>query len=692
MTTPRPANSAFALLLAAVVGVTTLVAACHRQTQPAGSGAGGSGAVGEQSDHAAGATADPDPRGDVAATRFTADANAAVAQALPLADARDFEDARRGLIATEPDLVIHSTDGKSLWRPKDYAFVDGEAPASVNPSLWRQAKLNGIHGLFQVAEGIYQVRGYDLSNLSLIRGRSGWIVVDPLTAKETAAAALALARKHLGDDPIVAVIFTHSHIDHFGGIGAVLEDPKTDPSHLRVIAPKGFIEEATSENVLAGVAMGRRAGFMYGMALARSQRGHVDTGLGKGPAAGIIDIAEPTDLIDATPQQLEIDGVRFEFQYTPASEAPAELAFYLPDRKAYCGAEIVSHVLHNLYTLRGAKVRDALKWSGYIDDAIELFGAGVEVVFASHHWPTFGNQRVVDYLKQQRDAYKYLHDQTLRLANNGLGPQEIAEEMRMPSTLATVFANRDYYGTVRHNAKAVYQAYFGWYDANPANLDPLPPQQAGARYVEAMGGAEQVLRRAQESYDRGEYRWTAMLLNHLVFAEPDNQTAHELLARSYDQLGYQAESGPWRDVYLTGAYELRHGAQSAGMDPAAISQLLRHMPAERFFDAMAARLIGPKADGKILKLNFVFTDLGETHVLTVENAVLHHHKRDAADPGATATVKLTRDFLVRLSTGQAGLREMIFSSDLAVEGSRLDVLSFFSLLDRPDGKFAIVTP
>ncbi|MBI5506685.1 MAG: MBL fold metallo-hydrolase, partial [Deltaproteobacteria bacterium] len=668
---PTPgAATALALVLPVLAALTPLVVGCHRQAPPAAGDA---------------ASAAADASGNVAASRFTAEANAAVAGALPIADAADFEEARRGLVATKPDLAIRTAGGRALWRPRDYAFVDGEAPASVNPSLWRQAKLNGIHGLFQVADGIYQVRGYDLSNLSLIRGRSGWIVVDPLTAKETAAAALALARKHLGNEPIVAVIFTHSHIDHFGGIGAVLEDPTTDPARLRVVAPKGFIEEATSENVLAGVAMGRRASFMYGSGLARSERGHVDTGLGKGPATGSIDILEPTDLIDTTPQELELDGVRFQFQYAPASEAPAEMAFFLPDLKAYCGAEIVSHVLHNLYTLRGAKVRDALKWSGYIDEAIELFSTNLDVVFASHHWPTFGNERVVAYLKQQRDAYKYLHDQTLRLANDGLGPQEIAEELTMPSTLASVFANRDYYGTVRHNAKAVYQAYFGWFDGNPANLNPLPPEQSGMLYVEAMGGAEQVLRRAQEAYDRGEYRWTATLVDHLVFAAPDNEAAHELLARCYDQLGYQAESGPWRDVYLTGAYELRHGTQGAAMDPAAISQLLRHMPAERFFDAMAAHLIGPKADGKTLTLNFVFTDLGQTHVLTIENAVLHHHKRTVADPSATATVTLTRDFLVRLSTGQAGLREMIFSNDLAVEGSRLDVLSFFSLLDRPDG-------
>lgn len=630
-----------------------------------------------------------DAAGHTAATRATAAANAAVAKDLPLDDTQDFEDARRGLVASEPDLEIRK-EGETVWRPKDYAFVDGAAPESVNPSLWRQAKLNGIHGLFQVADGVWQVRGYDLANLSLIRGKSGWIVVDPLTSKETAAAALALARKHLGTEPIVAVIFTHSHVDHFGGIDAVLEDPHTNAKALRVVAPEGFLEEATSENVLAGIGMGRRAGYMYGTALERSPRGHVDTGLGKGPSKGSISITEPTELVNTTPQDMEIDGVAFRFQYTPASEAPAELTFYLPAAKAFCGAEVVSHNLHNLYTLRGAKVRDALRWSGYIDEALRLFG-DVEVVFASHHWPTFGHDRSVTYLEQQRDVYKYIHDQTLRMANAGMTPREIAEEIELPSTLRKVFPLRDYYGTVKHNAKAVYQNYFGWYDGNPANLDPLPPVEEGKHYVEAMGGAAAVVQKAQQAFDRGEYRWAATLLRDAVFAEPDNAGAKELLARTYDQLGYQAESGPWRDAYLTGAFELRRGAQPPPLSPAAAAGILLHLPPARFFDAMAARVIGPKADDTTLRINFVFTDLGETHVIDLSNAVLHHHAGDA-DPKATATVRLTRALLVRMSTGQAGLREMIFSEDLAIEGSRMDVLSFFSLLDRPDGKFPIVTP
>jgi len=637
------------------------------------------------------AIGDVDPQGHTPAAADTGRAQASAAAALPLADEQDFADARRGLLASDPEVRIEDAQGRVVWDTAAYGFVSGDAPATVHPSLWRQAKLNGIHGLFQVADGVYQVRGYDLSNMTLIRGASGWIVVDPLTAKETAAAALALARRALGDAPVVAVVFTHSHVDHFGGVAGVVPEDPAARATLRVVAPARFLEEATSENVLAGVAMGRRASFMYGMRLARSPRGHVDTGLGKAPARGTVGILEPTELVDHTPQELAIDGVRFVFQYAPESEAPAELTFYLPDAKAFCAAEIATHTLHNLYTLRGAKVRDALRWSGYLDEAMQRFG-DAEVVFASHHWPVWGRDRVHEYLAQQRDTYQYIHDQTLRLANAGLTPREIAEQLELPESLRRGFANRGYYGTVRHDAKAVYQAYFGWYDGNPANLDPLPPEALGARYVAAMGGAEKVLAEARAAFARGEYRWTATLLDHLVFAEPERRDARELLAQAYDQLGYQAESGPWRDVYLSGAYELRHGApESAPVDLAGAMDLLRQTPLDAFFTAMAARLDGPKADGKRMVLNFVFTDAGETHVLELENAVLHHRRGEPA-PGASATVRLTRELLLRLATGQAGLRELVFSDELAVEGSRLDLLSFLSLLDRPDPAFPIVTP
>jgi len=632
---------------------------------------------------------DPDAKGHVAPSATTRKANAAVAKALPLDDPADFEDAKHGLVASESALVVRAADGTPIWDMTAYAFVEGEAPASVNPSLWRQAKLNGLHGLFEVAPGVHQVRGYDLANMTLIQGKTGLIVVDPLTARETAAAALAFARKTLGAAPVVAIVFTHSHVDHFGGVGGVVPDAAAAKG-LRVVAPIRFVEEATSENVMAGPAMGRRAAYMYGMPLERGPRGHVDTGLGKEPARGALGILAPTDVVDHTGQELEIDGVRFVFQYAPDSEAPTELTFYLPERKAFCAAETATHTLHNVYTLRGAKVRDALAWSQYLDDAIERFG-DMDVVFASHHWPVFGNGRALTHLAQQRDLYRFIHDQTLRMANAGATPQEIAETLVLPASLANVFANRDYYGTVKHDAKAVYQRYFGWYDGNPANLDPLPPVELGMRTVAAMGGADAVLRLGQEAYDAGDYRWAATLLNHLVFAEPERTDARELLARSYDQLGYRAESGPWRDVYLTGALELRHGVQGGDVDLANAGGLLQLLPLDRFFDALATRLDAAKADGKKLAVNFVFTDAGESWVLSVENSVLHPRRRDP-DPAAVATVRLTRALLVGLVTGQAGLRDLVFSDDLSVEGSRLDLLSFLGLFDRGAKPFPIVTP
>jgi linear primary-alkylsulfatase len=627
-----------------------------------------------------------DAAGFTAPSASTEQAQTEVAASLDLGDPQDFEDARRGLLVSDPELLVRDAAGRVVWDPSAYGFVSGDAPTSVNPSLWRQAKLNGLHGLFEVTDGVYQVRGYDLANMTWIRGASGWIVVDPLTSEETAAAAVALARRQLGDAPIVALIVTHSHIDHFGGIGAVAPEG----SALRIVAPRGFVEAATSENVLAGIAMGRRATFMYGMNLPRTARGHVDTGLGKGPARGRFDIRVPTDLVDHTPQEMEIDGVRFVFQYAPHTEAPAELTFYLPDRKAFCGAEIVTHNLHNLYTLRGAKIRDALIWSDAIDTALHEFG-DAEVVFESHHWPVWGNARVVDYLKKQRDAYRYIHDQTLRLANQGLGPREIAEQLELPEALRKTFALRDYYGTVRHDAKAVYQEYFGWFDGNPANLDPLPPAEEAPRYVAAMGGAAEVKRKGREAFAAGEYRWAATLLNHLVFATPDDAEARELLARVYDQLGYRAESGPWRDTYLTGAYELRHGTQRGAVNLAGAMGILRHTPIDDFFAAMATRLDGRRAEGRKMVLNFVFTDLGETYVLELENSVLHH-RQAAPDPAAAVTVRLTKDLFLRLATRQVRLRELISSKELSLEGSRLKLLSFLRLLDTPDGNFPIVTP
>jgi alkyl sulfatase BDS1-like metallo-beta-lactamase superfamily hydrolase len=625
-------------------------------------------------------------QGNMPATATTIEANAKVPQTLDLADPRDFEDARRGLIAAPEALQITGPEGDLIWDMPSYDFIEGEAPDTVNPSLWRQATLNNVHGLFEVAPRLYQLRGFDLSNMSIIEGDTGWILVDPLTTEETAAAAIAFAREHLGTKPISAVIFTHSHIDHFGGVLAVLGAN----SDTEIIAPKGFMEEATSENVLAGSTMSRRSMFMYGSQLEHSPRGHVDSGLGKSPAFGSPGIIEPTQIIDTTGQALTIDGVEFIFQNAAGSEAPAELTFYLPQFKAFCGAEVVSRNMHNVYTLRGAQVRDALKWSGYIDEAIHLF-PDAEVYFASHHWPLWGNDAIVDFLKKQRDGYAYIHDQTLRLASMGYTPREIADMVEMPESLRKSFPNRGYYGTVKHNAKAVYQRYFGWYDGNPANLDPLPPEQSAKHYVKIMGGANAILESAQDSFNDGEYRWVAELLNQLVFAEPDNARARALLAQTYDQLAYQAESGPWRDVYLTGALELRQGTPEAGIDLANAKNLIEKTPLDQFFTLMAAMLNGPKADGKHYTLNIVFTDLGETYVLELENSVLHHREGEA-DPSADATVRITHPLFIKMLIGDAGVKDILFSDDVSVEGGKLSLIQFFALLDAPDPLFNIVTP
>ncbi len=632
-----------------------------------------------------------DEQGHSAATSHTQKANRAVAAQLPLADSRDRDNAVRGLMAAANDLVIKGENGQPIWTLADYDFIDGPAPDTVNPSLWRQEGLNNIGGLFQVADGIYQLRGFDLANLTLIDGDTGWIVVDPLMTKETAAAAMAFARQQLPSRPVSAVIYTHSHIDHFGGVLGVVNPDDVRSGKVRVYAPEGFFAEATSENIIAGTTMSRRATYMYGQNLAVSARGHIGVGLGKAPAfGGSSGVLAPTDIIDKTPQPMNIDGVEFVFQNVPESEAPAELMFYLPKYKAFCGGEVVSQVMHNLYTLRGAKVRDALKWSGYIDEALKLF-ADAEIYFGSHHWPLWGNAEIVDFLKKQRDTYKYIHDQTLRMAAQGLTPGEIAEQLTMPESLRSTFSSRGYYGTVKHNARAVYQAYFGWYDAHPANLDPLPPEQAAVRYVKMMGGADAVLEQAQGYFDEGDYRWVAEILKHLVFADPNNAQAKALLAKTFDQLGYQAESGPWRGVYLSAAYELRHGIPEIGFSVASATDMLRQVPIARFLDLVAASINGEEADGKYLLINFVFPDRNESHVLEVENAVLHHRQQPPAE-NANATLTISHSLFLKLMTGSVKLSDLIGSDDISIDGSKIDLARFFALIDKPNERFNIVLP
>lgn len=651
---------------------------------------------------------DTDKHGHSAPTLATTKINQAVIDQLPLSNQQDFKDAQRGLIASLDSLVTTNVQGETVWDMDAYKFIqftgiNGGSPASINPSLWRQANLNNIHGLFKVSEGIYQLRGFDLANMTLIEGDSGWIVVDPLTAKETAKQAFDFAQKHLGKKPISAILFTHSHLDHFGGALGIVTAEQVKQQGIRVIAPEGFMEEATSENIIAGTAMSRRSMYMYGKRLARTERGHIGSGLGKGPAFGSFGILAPTETVNHQTTVLNVDGVNIEFQFTPGSEAPAEFTFYLPDHNAFCGAEVVSRNMHNLYTLRGAKVRDALKWSGYIEQARNRFAAA-DIYFGSHHWPMWGQDNIQDFLKLQRDSYKYIHDQSVRLLNGGATPSEVAEEIVLPESLRTSFPNRGYYGTLKHNAKAVYQNYLGWYDANPANLDPLPNTESAGRYIKMMGGIENVVAQAQITFDSAEedsgaYRWVAELLNKAVFFDPEHQAAKALLAKTYDQLGYQAESAPWRDVYLSAAYELRHGGPDKGIDITLMRDVLLETPVERFFDTMSVRLNGPKAEGEryIIKVNF--TDKNLSYVLYLENSVLYYlveqawqasHDKQASEINATLNVK--HELFIDMLIGRAGLKETLFSDDLTIDGSKLDLLSFLSLFDRPAGDFNIVTP
>jgi alkyl sulfatase BDS1-like metallo-beta-lactamase superfamily hydrolase len=621
------------------------------------------------------------------ATAATQAANAEFASELKLDDPQDFADAARGLVARAGGKIV-GEDGTVLADLDAFAFLDGPAPPTVNPSLWRHARLNAQAGLYKVADGIHQLRGFDIANLTLIDGKSGWIVVDPLTARESATAAMKFARQHLGDKPITAVIYTHSHIDHFGGVLGVVTAADAATRKVPIVAPVGFMEEATSENVLVGTAMGRRSGYQFGKDLERSARGFVDAGLGKGVVYGAFGILPPTQLVDQETQGLTLDGVRFVFHNTPHSEAPAEMTFEIPEYGAYCGAEILAQTMHNLLPVRGAKVRDALAWSGYLDAALGRL-EGIEVYFASHNWPIWGRERIAQFITAQRDTYKYTHDQTVRLMNAGFTASEIAEQVRLPESLAAQFGVRGYYGDLRHNVKAVYQFYLGHYDGNPARLDPLPPETSAPRYLEAMGGAGAVVTRAREAYGRGDYRWTAELLNHVMFADPGHAGARALLAEAYEQMGFVAEAATWRNSYLTAAAELRNGPPSRGVDRTRFLEVLQHTPVERFLDAMAASVNGPDAEGLDLRINLVLSDVKESHVLWLENAVLHHRPGTAAD--AHATLTLTHPLFVRMIAGAAGAKDLLLSDDVKVTGSRVDLARFFGLLDKAPGTFAIVT-
>ncbi|ELM6621782.1 MBL fold metallo-hydrolase [Vibrio fluvialis] len=627
------------------------------------------------------------------ATQATIDANNAVKQSLPFSDKKDFENAQKGLIAKQDVVTIKNDKGDVVWdleQYKQYITLNNPAPDSVNPSLWRNAQLNMINGLFEVTDGIYQVRGYDLSNITFIKGNTGWIVFDPLISQETAKAALDFVNEKLGKRPVVAVVYSHSHIDHFGGVRGIVDEKDVKAGKVKIIASHGFTEHAVSENVIAGNAMGRRAIFMYGALLPRNEFGGVNGGLGQTTSTGIATLIEPTDIIEKTGDEMTVDGVKMVFQYTPGTEAPTEMNTWFPDKKALWMAENSTNTMHNILTLRGAQVRDALKWSGYLQETIEMWGGDVKVKFQSHHWPMWGNADIVEYFKKQRDIYKYTHDQTVRLMNQGYTGEEISEIIKLPKTLENNWSTRGYYGTLRHNSRAVYQRYMGWYDGNPSDLNNLPPTNAAVKYVEYMGGESAAIQKAQADFDKGNYRWVAEVLKHVVFANPQSKKGKELLADAYEQLGYQSESGPWRSVYLQGAYELRNGTPSAGGVQTASPDIIKNMPPEMLFDYLAVRILPEKAEGKKFAINLNFTDLDEKYTLYLEDSVLIHTKKQSDKPNVTLT--LTKSVLDDVQLGNVTLEKAIANGDIQLKGDKEVFKDFVGMLDRFNFWFNIVTP
>jgi alkyl sulfatase BDS1-like metallo-beta-lactamase superfamily hydrolase len=605
---------------------------------------------------------------------------------LPFDDTRDFVDADRGFIDALRPCVVRTSDGRVVWDNDVYDFLTGDAPASVHPSLWRQSKLAAKQGLYEVVDGIYQVRGLDLSNISFIEGDTGVIVIDPLISTETAAAALALYRSHRGSRPVVAVIYTHSHVDHFGGVLGVTNQADVDAGKVVVVAPEGFTEHAVQENVYAGTAMTRRASYMYGTVLARGPRGQVGCGLGQNTSVGEIALIVPTLDVRETGETHTIDGVEIEFQMAPGTEAPAEMHFYFPKFRALCMAENATHNLHNLLTLRGALVRDPHGWSGYLTEAIDAFADRADVVFASHHWPTWGKDRIVEFLSLQRDLYAYLHDQTLRQLNQGYTGIEIAEYFQMPPALEKAWHAHGYYGSVSHNVKAVYQRYMGWFDGNPARLWQHPPEVIAPRYVEAMGGIDRVVEIAQGAFDEGDFRWAATLLDHAIFTEENHAAARALYGDTLEQLAYGAENATWRNFFLSGATELRDGnfgVATSTTSPSMVSQLTP----EQMFDSFAISVNGPKAWDLNLAIDVTFADVATNYRLSLRNGVLVYRKvaADAATAGATITLA-NKLRLLMFAAGDAT------SPGLDVTGDATALPSLLGVLDKPNPAFNIVTP
>ena len=624
------------------------------------------------------------------ATDSTRAAIAEATASFPMHDRQDFDDASRGFVGRSEQRQITADDGRVVWDLDAYDFLRGaDAPDTANPSLWRQGQLLIEDGLFEVVPGIYQLRGYDLSVMSVIESDTGVIVVDPLLSSETAAAAFALYTAHRGERPVKAMIYTHSHADHFGGVKGIITQEQVDAGEVSVLAPEGFLGHAIAENVFAGTAMTRRAGYMYGAALEAGAAAQIGTGLGQSTSRGTVSLIAPTLQVRATGERYVIDGVEIVFQVTPGTEAPAEMNFMFPQHRALCTAENTSHTLHNILTIRGALVRDAHAWAHYLTETIDLWGDEVDVVFASHHWPTWGRERAVEFLAMQRDMYLYLHDQTLRMLNQGLTGAEIAEVLQMPPALEAQWHTHGYYGSVSHNVKAVYQRYMGWYDANPANLWPHPPEAAAVRYVAAMGGRGGALAVARQAWEQGDYRWCAEVGKHLVFADATDAEARSLLADALEQLGFGSENGTWRNAFLAGATELRSG--NFGTPVTTAPDMLRSLTVSQVFDSVAVRVDGPRAWDEHLLIAWCITDEDTSYVTELRNGVLNH--RTVADvPADVTTFSLTRLALIGIVTGTIDFATAMADGTVAIDGDPTVLGRLISLLAPVDPDFNIVTP
>lgn len=613
------------------------------------------------------------------ATKYTKDANSNAAALINFDDDGDFRRAQQGLIATHETGRIE-LDGRAVWDTSSHDFLrkGKQSPETVHPGLWRQGQLNAIHGLFEVTEGVWQARGYDISNITFIETSNGWLIIDPLTTSSTAAACLALANNALGERPVHTIIYTHSHLDHFGGILGVTTQEEVDAGNVRIIAPEGFLEEVVKENIIAGPIMARRAHYQFGPLLPAWPQGQVDIGLGQSLPLGASHLIPPTETVYETGTELDIDGLRVIFQNTPDAEAPSEMNFFFPEKNLLCMAENCTHTMHNLYPIRGAQTRDALAWSKYINEALLLWGEYADTMFATHHWPRFGKDDVKDFLCLQRDVYRWQHDQTMRLANMGYVPTEIAEKLQLPNEFLNESHVQGYYGTVSHNTKAVYTKYLGWYDGNPANLNPLPPVESAKKYVEYMGGTAELITKATKAFEEGDYRWVVQVMNHAVFADPNNAEARNLQADAFEQLGYQSESGTWRNAYLTAARELRYGSLRI---PASMGRQIAHaITIDQLFDMIGVRFDPEKFDSGPSRINWHFSDLGEDHVLGIQNLTIYHDP-NTSDDKANASITTTRKSISQILGGQTTLNETITAGNFVIQGDEQLVENFFNSLE-----------